>query len=215
MKDFYLYYLKTFDSFEEALCPNKSYRVCYLKELFKRLVQEFSQEIKWRDDHYIPKTIEEHLELSRKTVGAFELACASFVGMGDLVAKETLDCLLTYPELLKSFTTCVRLSNDIASTKREQAGDHHHASTIQSYMLQHGATAHEACVGIKELIEDSWKDMMKEYLTPTDLQPKIVARTVIDFARTGDYMYKQVDSFTISHTIKDMIASLYMEPYNI
>ncbi len=82
-------------------------------------------------------------------------------------------------------------------------------------MLQHGATAHEACVGIKELIEDSWKDMMKEYLTPTDLQPKIVARTVIDFARTGDYMYKQVDSFTISHTIKDMIASLYMEPYNI
>uniref|UniRef100_A0A0E0HSH7 Sesquiterpene synthase n=1 Tax=Oryza nivara TaxID=4536 RepID=A0A0E0HSH7_ORYNI len=176
MKDFYLYYLKTFDSFEEALCPNKSYRVCYLKELFKRLVQEFSQEIKWRDDHYIPKTIEEHLELSRKTVSAFELACASFVGMGDLVAKETLDCLLTYPELLKSFTTCVWLSNDIASTKREQAGDHHHASTIQSYMLQHGATAHEACVGIKELIEDSWKDMMKEYLTPTDLQPKIVAR---------------------------------------
>ncbi|BAT03997.1 Os08g0167800 [Oryza sativa Japonica Group] len=35
MKDFYLYYLKTFDSFEEALCPNKSYRVCYLKELVK------------------------------------------------------------------------------------------------------------------------------------------------------------------------------------
>jgi beta-farnesene synthase len=42
-----------------------------------------------------------------------------------------------------------------------------------------------------------------------------VARTVIDFARTGDYMYKQADSFTFSHTIKDMIASLYMEPYNI
>uniref|UniRef100_A0A0E0QET8 Terpene synthase n=1 Tax=Oryza rufipogon TaxID=4529 RepID=A0A0E0QET8_ORYRU len=176
MKDFYLYYLKTFDSFEEALCPNKSYRVCYLKELFKRLVQEFSQEIKWRDDHYIPKTIEEHLELSRKTVGAFELACASFVGMGDL---------------------------------REQAGDHY-ASTIQCYMLQHGTTIHEACIGIKELIEDSWKDMMKEYLAPTNLQPKIVARTVIDFARTGDYIYKQADSFTFSHTIKDMIASLYV-----
>uniref|UniRef100_A0A0D3GWQ5 Terpene synthase N-terminal domain-containing protein n=1 Tax=Oryza barthii TaxID=65489 RepID=A0A0D3GWQ5_9ORYZ len=95
MKDFYLYYLKTFDSFEEALCPNKSYRVCYLREL------------------------------------------------------------------------------------REQAGDHHHASTIQSYMLQHGATAHEACVGIKDLIEDSWKDMMKEYLTPTDLQPKIVAERLL------------------------------------
>ena len=98
--------------------------------------------------------------------------------------------------------------------QREQAGDHY-ASTIQCYMLQHGTTIHEACIGIKELIEDSWKDMMKEYLTPTDLQPKIVARTVIDFARTGDYMYKQADSFTFSHTIKDMIASLYVEPYSI
>ncbi|KAF2918275.1 hypothetical protein DAI22_08g046100 [Oryza sativa Japonica Group] len=130
MKDFYLYYLKTFDSFEEALGPNKSYRVLYFKEL------------------------------------------------------------------------------------REQAGDHY-ASTIQCYMLQHGTTIHEACIGIKELIEDSWKDMMKEYLAPTNLQPKIVARTVIDFARTGDYIYKQADSFTFSHTIKDMIASLYVEPYSI
>uniref|UniRef100_A0A0E0QET6 Uncharacterized protein n=1 Tax=Oryza rufipogon TaxID=4529 RepID=A0A0E0QET6_ORYRU len=174
MKDFYLYYLKTFDSFEEALGPNKSYRVLYFKELFKILIKGYSEEIKWRDDHYIPKTIEEHLELSRMT----------------------------------SYTTCVRLSNDIASTKREQAGDHY-ASTIQCYMLQHGTTIHEACIGIKELIEDSWKDMMKEYLAPTNLQPKIVARTVIDFARTGDYIYKQADSFTFSHTIKDMIASLY------
>uniref|UniRef100_A0A0D3GWQ9 Sesquiterpene synthase n=1 Tax=Oryza barthii TaxID=65489 RepID=A0A0D3GWQ9_9ORYZ len=208
MKDFYLYYLKTFDSFEEALGPNKSYRVFYLKELFKILIKGYSEEIKWRDDHYIPKTIEEHLELSRTTVGAFQLACASFVGMGDFITKDTLDYLLTYPKLLKCYTTCVRLSNDIASTKREQAGDHY-ASTIQCYMLEHGTTIHEACIGIKELIEDSWKDMMKEYLAPTNLQPKIVARTVIDFARTGDYIYKQADSFTFSHTIKDMIASLY------
>uniref|UniRef100_A0A0E0EIF4 Uncharacterized protein n=1 Tax=Oryza meridionalis TaxID=40149 RepID=A0A0E0EIF4_9ORYZ len=210
MKDFYLYYLKTFDSFEEALGPNKSYRVFYLKELFKILIKGYSEEIKWRDDHYIPKTIEEHLELSRTTVGAFQLACASLVGMGDFITEDTLDYLLTYPKLLKSYTTCVRLSNDIASTKREQAGDHY-ASTIQCYMLQHGTPIHEACIGIKELIEDSWKDMMKEYLAPTNLQPKIVARTVIDFARTGDYIYKQADSFTFSHTIKDMIASLYMD----
>uniref|UniRef100_A0A0E0HSH4 Sesquiterpene synthase n=1 Tax=Oryza nivara TaxID=4536 RepID=A0A0E0HSH4_ORYNI len=209
MKDFYLYYLKTFDSFEEALGPNKSYRVFYLKELFKILIKGYSEEIKWRDDHYIPKTIEEHLELSRTTVGAFQLACASLVGMGDFITEDTLDYLLTYPKLLKSYTTCVRLSNDIASTKREQAGDHY-ASTIQCYMLQHGTTIHEACIGIKELIEDSWKDMMKEYLAPTNLQAKIVARTVIDFARTGDYIYKQADSFTFSHTIKDMIASLYV-----
>jgi beta-farnesene synthase len=64
---------------------------------------------------------------------------------------------------------------------------------------------------IKDLIEDSWKDMMQLYLTPTE-QPKVVAQTVVDFARTGDYMYKNADAFTFSHTIKDMIALLYVEP---
>ncbi|XP_006659166.1 beta-sesquiphellandrene synthase-like [Oryza brachyantha] len=210
MKDFYLYYMKTFDSFEDELGPTKNYRVSYIKELFNGLVQGYTKEIKWRDDNYTPKTIDEHLELSRTTVGAYQLACASFVGMGDFITKGSLDWLLTYPDLLKSYTTCIRLSNDMASTKREQIGDHY-ASTIQCYMLQHDATVHETCIGIRELIEDSWKDMMKEYLTPTQ-QPKVVARTIIDFARTGDYMYKQNDAFTCSHTIKDMIASLYVEP---
>lgn len=69
---------------------------------------------------------------------------------------------------------------------------------------------HDAREKIKELIEDSWKDMVKQYLTPTE-QPTVVARTVVDFARTGDYMYKQTDAFTFSDTIKDMIASLYVE----
>lgn len=94
--------------------------------------------------------------------------------------------------------------------QREQIGGHH-ASTIQCYMLQHGTTMHDACEKIKELIEDSWKDMIKFYLTPTE-QPKVVAQTVVDFARTGDYMYKKTDAFTFSHTIKDMIGLLYVEP---
>ncbi|KAL5221173.1 hypothetical protein ABZP36_025886 [Zizania latifolia] len=194
MKDFYIYFLKTFDSCEDELGPNKSYRVFYVKELFKRLVQGNCQEIKWRDEHYIPKTIEEHLELSRKTVGAIEVACISFVGMSDHITKGTFDWLLTHPEILKSLATLSRLSNDIASA-------------------EHGTTMHDACTKIKELIEDSWKDMMNEYLTPTDdQQPTVVARTIIDFARTVDYMYKRSDSLTCSHAIKDMISALYVDP---
>lgn len=94
--------------------------------------------------------------------------------------------------------------------QREQTGGHH-ASTVQCYMLQHSTTMHDACEKIKGLIEDSWKDMMQLYLTPTE-QSKVVAQTVVDFARTGDYMYKKTDAFTFSHTIKDMIALLYVEP---
>jgi beta-farnesene synthase len=83
----------------------------------KILVRGYSQEIEWRDEHYVPETIDKHLEISRVTVGSFQLACSSFVGMGDIITKEVLDWLLTYPELLKCFTTFVQLSNDNTSTE--------------------------------------------------------------------------------------------------
>ncbi|RLN05636.1 beta-sesquiphellandrene synthase-like [Panicum miliaceum] len=210
MKNFYLHLLNTFDSCEEELGPNKSFRVLYLKELLKVLVRANCQEIKWRDQHYVPKTINEHLEISRATVGGFQVACSSFVGMGDIITKEILDWLLTYPELLKCFSTIARLSNDIKSTEREQIGAHH-ASTVQCYTLQHKTTMNDAYERIKDLIEDAWKDMMKIFLTPTE-QPKLIAKTVVDFARTADYIYKKTDAFTFSDTIKDMITMLYVEP---
>ncbi|CAL5003852.1 unnamed protein product [Urochloa decumbens] len=210
MKVLYLHLLRTFDSCEDELGPNKSFRVFYLKELINILVQASTQEIKWHDEHYVPKTIDEHLKISRATVGGFQVACSSFVGMGDIITKEILDWLLTYPELLKCFSTIARLCNDIKSTEREQNGAHH-ASTVQCYMLQHRTTMHGACEKIKELIEDTWKDMMNLYLTPTE-RPKLIAKTVVDVTRTADYIYKKTDAFTFSHTIKDMIAMLYVEP---
>ncbi|CAO2189628.1 unnamed protein product [Urochloa humidicola] len=210
MKVLYLHLLKTFDSCEDELGPNKSFRVFYLKELIKILVRASSQEIKWRDEDYVPKTIDEHLKISGATVGGFQVACSSFVGMGDIITKEILDWLLTYPELLKCLSIIARLCNDIKSTEREQIGAHH-ASTVQCYMLQHSTTMHGACDKIKELIEDTWKDMIKLYLTPTE-RPKLIAKTVVDVTRTADYIYKKTDAFTFSHTIKDMITMLYVEP---
>ncbi|CAO2205890.1 unnamed protein product [Urochloa humidicola] len=130
--------------------------------------------------------------------------------MGDIITKEILDWILTYPELLKCFSTIARLCNDIKTTKGEQIGAHH-ASTVQCYMLQHRTTMHGACEKIKELIEDTWKDMMELYLAPTE-RPKLIAKTVVDVTRTADYIYKKTDAFTFSHTIKDMIAKLYVEP---
>ncbi|PWZ43553.1 (E)-beta-farnesene synthase [Zea mays] len=70
----------------------------------------------------------------------------------------------------------------------------------------------EACEKIKELTEDSWKDMMELYLTPIE-QPKLITQTIVGFARTTIYMYKETDAFTFSHTIKDMIAKLFVDQY--
>lgn len=84
---------------------------------WKQLVQAYIKELKWRDEDYVPKTMSEHLEVSMRSVAAFFLACASFVGMDDIKTVETFKWVLGYPQLLKSFGIFVRLSNDIVSTK--------------------------------------------------------------------------------------------------
>ncbi|CAM0912970.1 unnamed protein product [Alopecurus aequalis] len=209
MKDFYLYLLQTFSSFENELGHEKSYRVYYLKETLKELVQSYADEIKWRDEHYVPKTMSEHLNVSSTSIGPFLLACAAYVGM-DEATEETFKWVLGNPQLIRSMGIFVRLSNDIVSTKREQAADHC-ASTVQCYMKEHGTTMDDACQQIKELIEDSWKDMVECSLAPTD-QPMVVSQTILHFARTADNMYKYNDAYTTPETIKDAIRLLFAEP---
>ncbi|XP_062191003.1 (S)-beta-macrocarpene synthase-like isoform X2 [Phragmites australis] len=129
MKDFYLYLLKTFSSFEHELGPDKSYRVFYLKEA------------------------------------------------------------------------------------REQT-EKHCVSNVQCYMKEHGTTWHDACQEMKEVTEDTWKDMIQQSLVLTE-QPKVVPRTILDFSRTTDYIYKTADTYTVSHTIKDTVKLLYVDPIPI
>ena len=144
MKNFYLYLLETFASFEAELGVDKTYRVFYLKETLKQLVQVYADELKWRDEHYVPKTMSEHLEVSSTSIGPYLLACAAYVGMDEITSEETFKWVLESPQLIKCLGIFVRLSNDIVSTKREQIGDHC-GSTIQCYMKEHGTTMHDAC----------------------------------------------------------------------
>lgn len=95
--------------------------------------------------------------------------------------------------------------------QREQR-EKHCVSTVQCFMKQHGLTMDDACERIKELTEDSWKFMIEQGLALLKEYPMVVPRTVLEFARTVDYMYKRADKYTVSHTIKDMLTSLYVKP---
>ena len=54
---------------------------------FKKLVQAYSAELKWRDEKYVPKKISEHLEVSTISIGTSVVACAFFVGMDNINAE--------------------------------------------------------------------------------------------------------------------------------
>ena len=82
----------------------------------ERLVQQYYNEIKWRDEDYVPKTMSEHLQVSMESIACIPITCAAFVGMGDIITKETLEWLLSFPQFVMSFGIYVRLSNDVVST---------------------------------------------------------------------------------------------------
>lgn len=83
----------------------------------KELVREYTKEIKWRDEDYVPKTLKEHLKVSLISIGGTLVLCSAFVGMGDVVTKKIMEWVMSDAELVKSFGIFVRLSNDIVSTK--------------------------------------------------------------------------------------------------
>jgi hypothetical protein len=208
MKEFYLYLLETCNSIGVELGPDKSYRVFYLKEAMKQLVRSYSEEIKWRDGNIVP-TVNEHLKVSMISIGNVMVACALFVGM-DEPTEDTFKWVLSDSRLMNSFGIFVRLTNDVVSTKREQTAEHI-ASTVQSYMKEHGTTKEVACEKLKERIDDSWKDMLTEFLAPTNL-PLVVPEMILTLSKATDNMYKYTDAFTSSETIKEKIRELFAEP---
>ena len=83
-----------------------------------RLVQAYTKELNWRDQNYMPKTLDDHLEVSARSSGGFTLASASlFAGVGGIATTDTFEWVLSYPQLFKSFDMFVRFSNDIVSSQ--------------------------------------------------------------------------------------------------
>jgi (S)-beta-macrocarpene synthase len=53
--------------------------------------------------------------------------------------------------------------------------------------------------------------MLEQCLALKEL-PKVVPRIVFDFSRTTDNMYKDLDAFTSSEALKEMIQLIFVEP---
>lgn len=73
-------------------------------------------EVKWRDERYVPATVDEHLHVSAKTSACQLLSCASFVGMGEIATIESFDWVSNMPKMVHSLCVLLRLSDDLAES---------------------------------------------------------------------------------------------------
>nr|WHU05671.1 terpene synthase TPS8 [Freesia caryophyllacea] len=182
----------------------------YVAEMMKYIIDGFIQEAKWLNEGYIP-TMEEYLANGLKTGGQTTLNGFSLLFMSeDKVTKDTLEWVLSMPNILKASTLIGRLLNDIKTTKLEHERMHL-ASSMQIYMNEAGVTEAMAIAKLNRMVADFWKDINKELLDALPFQKDFNTLT-LNFARTLEVLYKHEDAFTHGSIQREQIDLMLVWP---
>ncbi|KAH9651258.1 alpha-humulene/(-)-(E)-beta-caryophyllene synthase [Citrus sinensis] len=214
MKLCYRALLDVYSEAEKDLAPQgKLYRLHYAKKAMKNIVKNYFFEAKWCHQNYIP-TMDEYMTVALVTSAYPMLSTTSFVGMGDIVTKESFEWLFSNPRFIRASSVVCRLMDDMASHEFEQSRGHV-ASSVECYMKQHGATEEEACNEFRKQVSNAWKDINEDCLRPTVLPMPLLMR-ILNLTRVIDVIYKYEDGYTHSAVVlKDFVASLLINPVPI
>ena len=82
----------------------------------KTQVRAYMEEAKWFHKQKIP-TMDEYMEVALVTSGYAMLATTSFVGMGEIVTKNSFDWLFSNPKIVRASAVVCRLMDDVVSHK--------------------------------------------------------------------------------------------------
>nr|AJQ30127.1 zizaene synthase [synthetic construct] len=208
MRTFYDYLICTTDEVVEELKLQNNKNAELVKKVLIDAAKCYHSEVKWRDDHYVPNDVGEHLQLSMRSIAAMHSINFVFISLGAVCTREAVECAFTYPKIIRGICVHARISNDIASHEREQASEHM-ASTLQTCMKQYGITVEEAAEKLRVINEESWMDIVEECLYK-DQYPLALSERVVAFAQSICFMYNGVDKYTIPSKLKDSLDSLYV-----
>ncbi|KAH9743793.1 alpha-humulene/(-)-(E)-beta-caryophyllene synthase [Citrus sinensis] len=213
MKLCYRALIDVYNEVEKDLASQgKLYRLHYAKEAMKNLVKHYLFEAKWCHQNYVP-TVDEYMAVALITSASLMLSTISFVGMGDIVTKESFEWLFSNPRSIRASSVVNRLMNDIMSHKFEQSRGHV-ASSVECYMKQYEATEEEAYNELRKQVSNAWKDINEDCLRPTVVPMPLLMR-ILNLTRDADVTYKYDDGYTFAEVLKDFIASLFINPVPI
>ncbi|WVZ95133.1 hypothetical protein U9M48_040934 [Paspalum notatum var. saurae] len=212
LRAFYENILGTTDEIVEELKRQNNKHAELVRKLIIDMAKRYHAEVKWRDEHYVPSTVDEHLQISVRSSACMHITNIAFISLGDVTTREAVEWAFTYPKIIRGVCIVGRIGNDIVSHEREQALDHHMASTVQTCMKQYGVTVEEANEKLRVIIEKAWMDIVQECLDQK--HPMVLLEKAVHLGRTMDFMYKREDAYTLSFSLKDIIASMYINSCN-
>ncbi|KAG0522782.1 hypothetical protein BDA96_07G067300 [Sorghum bicolor] len=211
LRTLYVNILTTVKAIEEWLNLQNNKHAKLVKRLIINMAKCYNAETEWRDKKYVPATVDEHLKISARSSGCMHLVSQGFISMGDVATSEAIEWASTYPKIIQAVCIIARLANDIMSYKREETSQNM-VSTVKTCAKEYGTTVAQAIEKLRELIEEAWMDITEECLRQQ--QPKVLLERVANLARTMDFLYKDVDGYTDSRSIKGILDSLYVDLIN-
>ncbi|PQQ16398.1 (-)-germacrene D synthase-like [Prunus yedoensis var. nudiflora] len=211
MKVCYQALLDVYVEIEENLANEGNlYSIHYAREAMKVQVRAYFREAKWLHQKYTP-TMDEYMSAALDT-SYFMMATTSFVGMGDIATKDSMDWVFNDPtKMVKAASLIGRLIDDIKSHQFEQKRGHV-ASAVECYMKEYGATEEEANIELSKQVNNAWKDINEACIQNTTIPMPLLLR-ILNLARAIEVIYKHDDGFTHAGIfLKDSVVSLFVEP---
>ncbi|KAK3122686.1 hypothetical protein QOZ80_8AG0616810 [Eleusine coracana subsp. coracana] len=207
LKAIFINILNTTNKIEEDLKLQENKHAEMVKKMVINTAKFYHAEVKWREEHYVPATIEEHLQTSVRSSVCMQITTMAFISLGNVTSREAVEWAFTFPKLIRGVCMVGRIGNDIVSHEREQGSSEHVASTVQACMKQYGVTVDEANEKLRVIIEEAWMNIVEEYLDQK--YPIALLEKAVNVAQTMDFMYKHEDAYTLSFSLKDVIASIH------
>ncbi|GFQ04035.1 gamma-cadinene synthase [Phtheirospermum japonicum] len=224
MKTVYQYIMSIYEDYErDATKLNKSFAAPYYRETVKQLSRAYNQEQIWIMERQMPP-FEEYMKNSVVTSCVYVMFMALLPGI-DSATKQTADWLMSEHKILISTAKLGRHLGDLGSQERENR-EGKLPTVVDCYMKEHtGVSKQEALAKFRELVENGWKDLNKEWVdSKSSIHKEMVqqllkdmVQQLLNYARVAEVTYKNSeDGYTNSEKLlAPQIASAFVDPFII
>ena len=86
----------------------------------------YHAEVNWRDEHYIPTSVDKHLQKSLRSSVCMQIIIAVLISLRDGTAtrEDDVSWAFTFPKLIRGVAVVGRVGNDIVSHEVSKIAPH-------------------------------------------------------------------------------------------
>ena len=74
------------------------------------MAKNYHAEVKWRDEHFVPTNVEEHLQLSIPSSACMQMTNLALISLGDVTTREDVEWVFTFPKIIRGVCIVARAS---------------------------------------------------------------------------------------------------------